>query len=410
MRVAARKRRVETWLALIVVGVGVLVTAIPGLWVYMSATTTPLHPNPQEVPSSSSPAPSPAWSAAVKQGRQIMRTSLIEQNVPGLSVAVAVGGDVVWAEGVGWADVEQRVPVAPGTMFRIGTASQLLTSAAIGLLVEDQKVAWDDPIQMHAPAFPQKEWPVTLRQLMAHVGGVRNDAGDEESLAEHCERPADALRRFADSPLRFEPGTQFRYSSYGWILVSAAVEGAAHEPFSSFMQTEVFEPLRMSGTRTDISPARSRDVATYYFPRFAADTRYGPQEFEELDFSCFSGAGGFVSTPSDLVRFGIAITRGTLLQPATVESLQTMQRLPSGQETGYGLGWAVKTATLAGAPTRAVGYDGTLRGGMVSSFLTFPDRDLVVSVMSNTSFADTAAVALKIAEAFAGQAAEAARH
>ena len=401
---AARKRRIETWLAVIVVGVGLLLTAIPGLWVYMSATTTPLHPNPQDVPSETSSAPPPAWAAVVEQGRRIVRTGLTEQNLPGLSVAVGVGGDVVWAEGVGWADVEHRVPVSPDTMFRIGTASKLLTSAAVGLLLEDKRLTLDDEIQTHVPEFPRKPWPVTLRQLMAHVAGVRNDAGDEEPLTEHCERPGDAFRRFAERPLLFEPGTRYRYSNYGWILVSAAVAAAAHEPFSSFMQKEIFDPLHLGGTRIDAPPAPSREVATYYFPRFAGDPRYGPQEPEDLDFSCFSGSSAFVSTPSDLVRFGMAIKSGKLLQPATVQLLQTTQRLASGQETGYGLGWDLETVTLSGAPTRMVGYDGELRDGMVSSFVTFPDHDIVVSVMANTSFADTAAVALKIAEVFVGQA------
>jgi len=69
-----------------------------------------------------------------------------------------------------------------------------------------------------------KQWPVTVRHLMGHVSGVRNDAGDEEPVTVRCERTLDVLPRFAKSPLRFEPGTEYRQSSYGWMLVSAAVE------------------------------------------------------------------------------------------------------------------------------------------------------------------------------------------
>ena len=107
------KSRTQTWLALIVVAVGLLLVAIPGLWVYMSATATPLHPNPQDVPSVTHSAPLPKWAGAVEQGRQIVRAGLTEQNLPGLSVAVGVGGDIVWAEGFGLADLENRVPVTP---------------------------------------------------------------------------------------------------------------------------------------------------------------------------------------------------------------------------------------------------------------------------------------------------------
>jgi len=175
------------------------------------------------------------------------------------------------------------------------------------------------------------------------------------------------------------------------------------------MRRQIFEPLGMDDTRADSATDPTPDRATYYFPRFAADPRYGPQPPTEVDFSCFAGSSAFLSTPSDLVRFVMAINGGKLLQPATVQLLQTSQRLASGQETGYGLGWDLETVALAGEQIRVAGYDGTLRDGMVSSFMTFPEHGIVVSVMSNISFADTSAVALRIAQAFAEQARSPAR-
>lgn len=313
-------------------------------------------------------APLPKWADAVERGRQIVRAGLTEQNLPGISVAVGVGQEIVWAEGFGWADLENRVPVAPRTRFRIGTVSMALTSAAVGLLLEKDRLKLDYIIQTYVPAFPKKQWPVTLRQLMAHVAGVRTDAGDEEPVTVRCNQTADGLQRFAERPLRFEPGTQYRHTTYGWMLVSAAVEAAADEPFFTFMRKQVFEPLGMDDTRADAEPGPDR--AVYYFPRFAADPRYGPQEPEEVDYSCFSGSSAFLSTSSDLVRFGMAI---------------------------------LETVTLAGEQTRLVGHDGDLRGGMVASFMTFRERGIVVAVTSNTSFADTFFLGVSIAETFAGQ-------
>jgi CubicO group peptidase (beta-lactamase class C family) len=84
------------------------------------------------------------------------------------------------------------------------------------------------------------------------------------------------------------------------------------------------------------------------------------------------------STPSDLVRFGTAIGSGRLLQPATVQLLQTPQRLASGRETSYGLGWDLQSVTLGGDETRSVGHDGEWMGGTVASLITFPVRGLVV--------------------------------
>ena len=397
------KSRTQTWLALIVVAVGLLLAAILGLFAYMSATATPLHPDPQNVPSVTHSAPLPKWSDAVERGRQIARAGLTERNLPGISVAVGAGGEIVWAEGFGWADLDNRVPVAPDMRFRIGTASKALTSAAVGLLLEKGRLKLDDVIQTYVPAFPEKQWPVTLRQLMGHLAGVRNDAGDEEPLTAHCERTVEGLQRFAERPLLFEPGTQYRYSSYGWILVSAAVEAAADEPFFTFMRKQVFEPLGMDDTRAYSATASIGDRALFYFPRFAGDPRYGPQPPSEVDYSCFTGSSAFLSTPSDLVRFGMAINSGKLLQPATVQLLQTSQRLASGQETGYGLGWDLETVALAGEQTVVLGHDGELMGGMVASFITFRERGIVVAVTSNISFSDTASLALRIAQAFAEQ-------
>jgi serine beta-lactamase-like protein LACTB, mitochondrial len=346
------------------------------------------------------------WADAVEQGRQIVRAGLTEQNLPGLSVAVGVGGDIVWAEGFGWADLENRLPVAPNMRFRIGTASTALTSAAVGLLLEKGRLKLEEEIQTYVPAYPEKQWPVTLRQLMGHVAGVANDGGDEGPLfTKQCERPVDALQFLSgyERELLFKPGTQFHYSSYGWILVSAAVEAAADEPFLTFVRKQVFEPLGMRETMADSATGAIPNRVTPYFPRFAADPRYGLHLMRPLNYSCYSGSSVFLSTPSDLVRFGMAINSGKLLQPATVQLLQTPQRLVSGQETGYGLGWDLETVALAGTQTRVVGHDGEALGGMVASLMTLPAHSIVVSVTSNISYADTPAVALKIAQAFAAQ-------
>jgi serine beta-lactamase-like protein LACTB, mitochondrial len=375
------------------------------MWAYMVATATPLHPDARSVPSVTHSEPSQTWIDAVERSRQIMRAALTEQNLPGLSVAVGVRGDLVWAEGFGWADLEKRVSVAPHTRFRIGNASTVLTAAAAGLLLEKGRLKLDDKIQTYVPEFPEKEWPVTLRQLMGHTAGVRNDGGDEGPLfSQHCQRPVEALQHFADHSLLFEPGTQYQFSNYSWILVSAAIEAAANEPFLTFMQKQIFAPLGMENTLADSATQPIPDLATCYFPRFAADPRYGLHLMRPIDYSCYAGASVFLSTPSDLVRFGMAINSGKLLQPTTVQLLQTSQQLSSGQQTGYGLGWHLETVTLAGEQTQVVGHNGESLGGKVVSLITFRERGIVVAVMSNISYAETFSLALKVAQAFAEQA------
>ena len=387
----------------VVVSIPILIfAAVVGAWTFAIITTRPIHPEAQDIATVAASTPPADWTDAVGQARQAVRADVAAMNLPGLSVAVAVGGDIVWAEGFGWADVENRVKVAPDTRLYLGTASKMLTSAAVGMLLDDGQLRLDDEIQTHVPGFPKKPWPVTLRQAMAHTAGIRRDAGDEEPVRVHCGETLEALPRFADKDLLFEPGTAYRYSNYGWILVSGVVEAAAREPFPTFMRRQVFEPLGMTDTRFEALPGNPNQ-SVYYFPRFAADTRYGTQGPETVDFSCFSGASALLSTPTDMLRFITALQRGTLLKPETVQVLQTSQRLSSGEETGYGLGWDLESVMLGGQQARVIGYDGELRDGRVSSFMIFPDRELAIAVMSNISFADTTAIALNIAEAFAAR-------
>ncbi|HXT68121.1 MAG TPA: serine hydrolase domain-containing protein [Vicinamibacterales bacterium] len=413
------KTRIPIWLLLIVGAISLPVTALVGLWTYKSVTTPTLHPDPQQIRSVTRSTPSPEWAGAVERGRQTMRAALTKQNLPGLSVAVAVGQDIVWAEGFGWADLQNQVAVAPETRFRVSDASKTLTSAAVGLLLEKEALRLDDEIQVRVPQFPKKRWPVTLRQLMAETAGVRTEEGSDGPLsntrsedgnqAPRCTRTTDGLQldNFAEDALLFEPGTKYSPSSYGWILVSAAIESAADEPFLSFMRTQVFEPLGMRDTTvdvtTDVMPSRS----TFYFVKFglARDTRYGPKPARVGDYSCYAGAAAFLSTPSDLVRFGMGINGGKFLTPATVKLLQTPQRLTSGAETGHGLGWELETHPLEGQPARMAGHGSQpdFIGG-TTSLMTFPERGLTVAVMANISFADTKSIALEIARAFANRA------
>ena len=128
------KSRIPTWASLILLGVGLLGVGIPGLFVYMSVTATKVHRDSQEIPSVMETPPLAKWARATEQARQIVRTSITENNLAGLSIAVGIDGEIVWREGFGFADIDNGSPVTPAHRFRTGTASIVLTAAAIGLL------------------------------------------------------------------------------------------------------------------------------------------------------------------------------------------------------------------------------------------------------------------------------------
>lgn len=327
-----------------------------------------------------------------------------ERYLPSLSVAVAKDGEIVWAEGFGHADAKRHTPVTPRTRFRTGSVSKTLTAAAVALLYDRKRIDLDAPVQTYVPAYPKKEWTVTTRQLLGDIAGVhrlRGDGGNDQIPRGYCKTVDDAVKTFAYEPLAFEPGTKYRFSTSGWILLSAVVEAAAAEPFSTFMSREVFTPLRMDRTAlegTDDDP----DTAVF------DDSRTEEERAPAADYSCTVGAGAFLSTPSDLVRVGSAMmvrlkpdtTVQGLLKPDTVTLFQTPLRLKSGESTGFALGWKVDSIPLAGAQVRVIRHRASLIGGAVSLYL-FPGRDLVIAATSNVP--NTVAVeafALQVAEAF----------
>ncbi len=331
--------------------------------------------------------PAAAHADSVERARPFVRALVAEENLPGLSLAVGMAGDIVCAEGFGWADIDELRPVTPTTLFRVGGAALPMTATAVGVLHERGLLDLDAPVRDYLPSFPEKEWSVTTRQLMGHVAGVRHPPFDDELLymRTHCESPLDGLELFADDPLLFAPGTRHRYSTYGWTLVGAVVEAAAGEPFLDFMQREVYDPSEMRDTVFDdvLRPAARR---THFYWPFGGGNAV--EDAADGDNSCIQGAGALLSTPSDIVRFGLATLAGRLLHPETLDMLRTPLELESGESTEYGLGWFVPSARLGpeAETTTVFGHSGASVGGF-ASLLTLPEHGIVIALTTNVSLA-----------------------
>jgi serine beta-lactamase-like protein LACTB, mitochondrial len=379
--------------AIIVVGGGAL---------FFVLTISPAFTDPAAVPSTAAATQPGRYSGAVDEARRLARALVVEDNLPGLSVAVAADGELVWAEGFGWADIERRAPVTPLTRFRLGSVSKTLTAAAVALLHDRGRIDLDAAVQRYVRAYPEKQWTLTTRQLMGDVAGVHFIRGDNNDSmpARDCASLDEALEIFAGEPLLFEPGTKYRFSTNGWILLSAVVEAAAGEPFPTFMTREVFTPLGMESTVIE-ADEQVPDITSFYFPRAAQRTQLGVEEASRRHNSCLFGAGAYLSTPSDLTRFGSAMLKPGLLKADTIALLQTPLRLASGASTDFALGWKVEHVQVDGASGRMVAHRATPMGG-TTALLMFPDHRLVIAAESNVSNAEgVAPFGVKVAEAFA---------
>jgi len=295
-----------------------LAALVVGAVVIWSLSRAPRHKDAASVPSAAEAAPGDRYAQAAEDSRRLARTLVAGDNLAGLSAAVAVNGEIVWAEGFGWAIGDGKTPITPRTRFRLGALSKPFTAMAAARLHDQGRLDLDAPVQRYVPGYPAKAWPVTTRQLLGDVAGVHRIRGDNNDSmpVEHCASLDEAVALVAGDPLLSEPGTQHRYSIYGWILVSAVVAGASGEPLARFMARQVFEPLAME--RTVVSETRDLDGVTALSPHSVFGKRLGVQEARRPDYSCLAGAGAFLSTPTDLVRLGSATLKPGLLKAETI--------------------------------------------------------------------------------------------
>lgn len=372
--------------------------AVGGGALYFMATLRPAHADAASIPSQLDTT-SDVDAAAIAAAREQVRTAMVAGNIPGLAVAVSRGSARVWAESFGYADLASKAPVTSATRFRIGAVSKTLTAAAAGLLRDQGALDLDAPVQQHVASYPVKAWPVHARHLMTDSGGVHHLRGAADVFPSgSCATTGDALRLFRDEPLAFEPGTRYRFSIYGWILLGAVVEGAAREPFAAFMTRQIFEPLGM--TRTALEEPGLDSRATGYFPRTAANPAYGLQDAPDADYSCLGGAGQYMSNAGDLARFAAALTGPGFLRADTLRLLQEPARLATGAPTGFAPGWKVQDVFLSGRQVRALVQRGTPMGG-TAVLLLLPGDGVAVALTSNVSYATGLdALAPQVAAAF----------
>ena len=321
----------------------------------------------------------PGPAAAIEAARSLLDSVMEAQAIPGLSVAVGKGSEVMWSEGFGFSDLTHDVTVTPLTKFRVGSVSKPITAAAIGVLVEEGALDLDAPVQTYVPSFSEKRYPVTTRLVAGHIGGIRHYQGAENLSSVRYPTVAAGLEIFQDDPLINEPGTEYSYSSYGWNLISAVVEGASGEPFLEYMDNVVFEPLGMLSTiagHTDlIIPHRTRF--------YAINAEGAVVNAPYVDNSYKWAGGGFLSTPEDLLIFANAHLAPGFLEAETLELLFASQRLQNGEETGYGIGWGTSTNDRG---ERIVSHTGGSVGGR-TVLTANRDTGVIVAIVANLSSA-----------------------
>jgi len=313
-------------------------------------------------------------------------------SVPGLSAAVVIDGEPRWSQGFGMADLENFSPATSATLFRLGSISKPISATAVLHLWERGKLDLDVPVQKYCPAFPQTEWPITTRELLGHLGGIRHYSPDgkgdiPEDSARHFTSMQESLQIFATDPLVAKPGTKFNYSTYGYTLVGCVLEGASSEKFIDYLRKNVLQPAGMEQTRDDdyftVIPHRTR---WYHKDKGGIVRNAGV-----LDSSYKIPGGGIISSADDMAKLEVAILTDKLLKRGTRDLMWTSQKTADGKETGYGLGWGIGDKFGIHILAHTGGQQGTS-----TAFAVAPSRNAGVVVLCNIDNVDVDQLAMQI--------------
>jgi serine beta-lactamase-like protein LACTB, mitochondrial len=336
----------------------------------------------------------------------VLRGLVAEQQLVGLAAALIEDGVFSRAFHLGLADREGGVPVGEETLFRWASISKPLTAVAALQLVEQGALDLERDVREWVPEFPAQRWPLNARQLLAHQGGIVHYTNGEvlrvrrEYATEHpFVDLVQALDHFAASPLLFEPGTRYSYTTHGYMLLGAVVERAGGAPFAQQVQARIGGPAGLATLRPDYQWEAIPGRAVGY-------RRLGPAivRSRDTDVSWKLAGGGYLSAVGDLARFAAALCGEELLPAATLRGMWTRQATASGELTGYGLGFALSRK------------DGRLRvahSGSQEKVRTlmqlFPDEGRGLVLMTNSEWAELAPIAERLWRELALEGAEQAR-
>jgi CubicO group peptidase (beta-lactamase class C family) len=336
---------------------------------------------------------------AILSGRHERVRAAIEKymaakNVTGASVAIAQDGKLHFAQGFGYADLENDAPYQAETVNRLASVSKTITAVAVMQLVEAGKIDLDADIRTYVPEFPDKGEKITARHILTHTSGIRHYKPDETENYTPLASVAESLKRFIADPLLHKPGEKFTYSTYAFSLLARAVETTSGLTFKEYLDQRIFQPAGMKASGLEDLRAIVKHRTRGY--RRQTDGSMGNSDFSDVSYKW--AGGGMVSTSPDLCRFGTALLTGKLMKPATLAQMWTGQKLNDGTALAQSLGWAIESYN--GKPV-------AMHGGaqpMSRTFLVMvPSDNLVMAILTNYESHDPTQMAIAVRDAWYGK-------
>lgn len=324
--------------------------------------------------------------------RQFTQKTMGQQRIPGLQVAVIKDGRVVLSESYGLANVENRVPVTAKTLFPINSATKSFTGVAMMQLVEAGQVDLDAPVSLYLESLPAAWQGIRVRQLLGHTSGLP-DIVDQNGLI-GAGGELEAWNTVKALPLDAPVGDRFAYNQTNYGLLAQIIVKQAKMPYERYLAERQFAVANMPATTFGDSYDLVPDAATIYSwsPRGTMakdDSDRLSHWFYDIPYSLWAG-GGIQTTADELSRWIIALLDGRMLGTAGLQRMWTPEKLKSGADGAWAMGWPVLQTT----PHREVAGI----GGARAAFVVYPDEGLAVIVLTNLAGANPQNFVPRIAE------------
>jgi len=332
----------------------------------------------------------------LREFENYVRLQMERDRIPGLPIGFIKEAQT-WVRAFGYADVENKTPTAEDSAYRIASTTKTMTGVAIVQLAERGKINLDAEIQTYLPEYPKQKWPVTVRQLLTHLGGGQGPSGlgpEQVSMKE-------LVARISATPITVEPGTRFIYGTADYNLLAASIENITGGSFEKYLRENLWLPAGMNDTRIDdVRGLVSHRVRGYDL----ADGELKNAPF--INVSSRIGGGGVTSTVPDLLRWARAILDGKAVSQKSNEEMLTPVTTRAGRWSGiidaeeyYTLGWMIRPIN----GNFVINHGGSQKG-TAAAFFVFPARRIAVTALANLEFADLDKYVRRLYETITGEA------
>ena len=313
------------------------------------------------------------------KANQLIEQSIDEKESVGISAGFSIEGKIKWIGASGKSDIDKKQPFGISTKTRIASISKPMTAIAIMQLYEQGKLSLNDTIQTYLPTFPQKkEGIITVKQLLEHSAGISSykNTKEQENTTNYPTLD-DAISIFKDRDLIANPGEEFNYTTYGYVLLGAIIEKVSGMTYENYMQANIWVKAGMTNTGIEYQSKSVTNMTNIY----SKNSRGKLKEVKRTNLSDRIPGGGIYSTVTDMLKFGDAVLNNTFIKNSTFEMMLENPNLKT-EGNGYGLGWYLYGINPNYG--NVVGHNGTQTGA--STFLMLlPEKQTVIVVLSNTS-------------------------